>query len=80
MTRSGLKRGDRILIARKPSSEELESWSDAWLPSMDRTVGSVGTVDYVAGPDSVCVNFDDATKRSGFYYPASCVEIFETLG
>ncbi len=74
-TNSGLKRGDKIVIARRPTDEEATYWRDAWLPHMDRSVGSIGTVTYVAGPKSVCVEFDDATKLDGYNYPEYCVEL-----
>ena len=74
VTKSGLKRGDKIVISRRPTDEEATYWRDAWLPRMDRSVGSIGTVTYVAGPRSVCVEFDDATKLDGYNYPEYCVK------
>ena len=73
-TRSGLKRGDRIVISRRPTEEEATFWRDVWVPCMDRSVGSIGTVTYVAGPKSVCIEFDDATKMDGYNYPEYCVK------
>ena len=72
-TQSGLQRGDRVIVARLPSVQELNHWKDAWLPHMDRSVGSIGTVSYVSGPTSVCIEFDDLTKLNGFNYPDACV-------
>jgi hypothetical protein len=76
-TRSGLKSGDSVVISRRPTDEEAATWRDAWIHHMDRSVGSIGKVTYVAGPDSVCIEFDDATKMDGFHYPEFCVKLID---
>ena len=73
-TEGGLRRGDTVEVKRKPTADESLAWVDAWVPRMNAFIGSVGTVDYVGGLDTVGVRFTkDEEEFETYNFPESCV-------
>lgn len=68
------KVGDRVRIVKR--IEETALWDDAWVESMDHTVGSVGTVQATVrgGCD---VRLDDGDFGEYWSYPTESLERVE---
>lgn len=41
------KVGDKVRVLRASTQEEYGMWKDSWMPSMNRVVGKVMTINYV---------------------------------
>lgn len=76
LTDGGLRRGDTVEVKRKPTADEKLAWVDAWVPRMDAFIGSVGTVDYVGGHDTVGIKFTegDRCEVEIYNFPEYCVK------
>lgn len=76
----GIKAGDKVRVVRRGKPDDVPSWN----PSMDSTIGEVGTVTEVCSSGHLRVKFDDGQK---WYYkpewlesvPPACVDGFSVI-
>lgn len=76
----GIKAGDKVRVVRRGKPDDVPSWN----PSMDSTIGEVGTVTEVCSGGYLHVKFDDGQR---WYYkpewlepvPPACVDGFSVI-